>query len=127
MKVKGCGLVAVIAGLPCLVLAAAQHQALKRNCEKVSKKVAAMRQTADKNARALATAVQAKGVHDGKYSNTMTDYAKDFGGTLPINPCTGTWTGYAMVVLKGGKSAVVCASRGSKCGKWSPREIKLKL
>ncbi|MDR3690245.1 MAG: hypothetical protein P4L46_12765 [Fimbriimonas sp.] len=87
----------------------------------------AMRVQADANARALANTVQVHGVKAGTYNNVMTDYAKDLGGSLPINPCTGTRTGYTMTMSENRRSAIVCASAGMNCGKWSPRLYKLKL
>src|SRR5476649_1206564 len=52
---------------------------------------------ANANARALATSVQGKAITVGSYDTTLTDYATDMGGSIPLNPCTGTTTGYTIV------------------------------
>jgi type IV pilus assembly protein PilA len=80
---------------------------------------------ANANARALASAVQAKAITNGAYDSTVTDYASDMGGVLPMNPCTGTATGYTVSVA--GTTAVVAASTGTSCGSWSPLSFSLTL
>jgi len=80
---------------------------------------------ANANARALASAVQAKAIDAGAYDATVTDYASDMGGVLPTNPCTGTATGYTITVA--GTTAVVAASTGTNCGSWAPLSFSLTL
>ncbi len=48
---------------------------------------------ANANARALASSVQAHAISNGAYDTTLSDYATDMGGSIPLNPCTGTTTG----------------------------------
>ena len=74
--------------------------------------------SANANARALATAVQARALMAGSYDTNLADYAADLGGALPVNPCTGTSTGY--VIVAGTNSATVTASAGANCGGWIP-------
>jgi prepilin-type N-terminal cleavage/methylation domain-containing protein len=73
---------------------------------------------ANTNARALATAVQGKAITLGSYDTTLADYATDMGGAIPLNPCTGTTTGYT--ITDTGTSCAVVASVGSNCGTWTP-------
>ena len=74
--------------------------------------------TANANARSLSISVQAQGVRTGAYDSTLADFAADMGGTLPMNPCTGTTTGYSISVS--GLSATVAATAGTNCGTWTP-------
>ncbi len=114
--------------LPCLlVVASGQDKGVKPTPEQITPKMIKMRSAADLNARALATAVQAEAIRSGKYDSVLSDYAKDLGGILPMNPCTGTRTGFTIVVLPGGNKANVAASSGTKCGKWTPKVFKLVL
>jgi len=84
------------------------------------------RQTqANSNARALATAVQSRAISTGAYDSKLTDYAKDFGGYIPVNPCTGTATGYTITMHK--ETADVFANAGTKCGTWTPMHFSLTL
>ena len=80
---------------------------------------------ANTNARALATAVQGKAVSAGAYDTTLTDYATDMGGAVPMNPCTGTTAGYAITATA--TTATVTASTGSNCGTWTPLTFSLTL
>jgi len=73
---------------------------------------------ANSNARALATAVQGKAITAGSYDTTLADYAVDMGGTIPLNPCTGTTTGYT--IASSGNTCTVTATVGSNCGTWTP-------
>ena len=114
------GTMLTVASCLCLV-------ALGQNPVKVSAKILAMRKQADKNARALATVVQGRGVATGSYDNNMGLYAKDLGGKYPINPCTGTPTGYTMTVGDHGKSSAVAAMAGKNCGGWTPKVYRLSL
>jgi len=50
-------------------------------------------ESANSNARALATAVQARALATGTFDTNLAHYAVDLGGELPLNPCTGTNTG----------------------------------
>jgi hypothetical protein len=86
---------------------------------------AARQGAANTNARALATAVQGKAITDGKYDSNLADYAKDLGGSIPTNPCTGTDTGYTITVTV--TTARVAAVAGSNCGSWTPMEFSLTL
>ncbi len=78
---------------------------------------------ANANARALATAVQAKGIITQAYDTTLANYAIDMGGSLPLNPCTGTSTGYAITVT--GSTAKIVASAGTNCGTWTPTQYSV--
>jgi len=73
---------------------------------------------ANTNARALATSVQAKAIVAGTYDTTLADYATDMGGAIPLNPCTGTNTGYTITFS--GTQATVTAQAGTNCGTWTP-------
>ncbi len=73
---------------------------------------------ANSNARALATAVQSKALIGGVYDTTLADYATDMGGVMPMNPCTGTATGYTITAT--GSQATVTATAGTNCGSWTP-------
>jgi len=81
---------------------------------------------ANTNARALATAVQAKAVSGGSYDTTLAHYATDMGGTIPTNPCTGNTTGYT-ITSGSSITASVVASTGSNCGTWTPTTFNLTL
>ena len=80
---------------------------------------------ANTNARALATAVQGKAITAGAYDSTLTDYNTDMGGAIPLNPCTGTTTGYT--ITTSGVTASVAATVGSNCGTWTPSTFSLTL
>ena len=84
---------------------------------------------ANRTAADLARAVQAKAEQSGEYDDNVNDYLKDFGGTMPMNPCTGPLTpGYTiMKVTDKDPSAVVMALTGSKCGIWGPLAYSLTL
>jgi len=74
--------------------------------------------SANTNARALASAVEAHAIQNGSYDTTLADFATDLGGTIPNNPCTGTTSGY--VISTSSSSATVTASSGTNCGSWTP-------
>ena len=80
---------------------------------------------ANTNARALATAVQGKAITAGAYDTTLTDYATDLGGAIPLNPCTGTTTGYTITATA--TTATVAATMGANCGTWTPMTFSLTL
>lgn len=80
---------------------------------------------ANTNARALATAVQGKAIQTGKYDTNLEDYAVDMGGAIPLNPCTGTNTGYNITSTD--TTATVAAQAGSNCGSWTPMVFSLTL
>ncbi len=79
---------------------------------------AAREGAANANARALATSVQAKAITTASYDTTLTDYATDMGGAIPLNPCTGTTTGYTITIS--GTQCRVTAAVGTNCGTWTP-------
>ncbi len=81
--------------------------------------------SANANARALASAVQAKAITANAYDTTLANYAVDMGGTLPTNPCTGTSTGYTITATS--TTATVVASVGTNCGTWTPATYSLTL
>ncbi len=81
--------------------------------------------TANANARIISTIVQSNGVAHGSYDTTLADYAVDIGGVIPINPCTGTTTGYSINVS--GITAMVNADPGSNCGTWTPATFTMSL
>ncbi len=85
--------------------------------------LSSQQQTANANARAISTAVQAKAISTGSYDSTLAQYAQDMGGSLPTNPCTGTSTGYVITVS--GRTAAVSASAGTNCGSWTPNVFNL--
>jgi type IV pilus assembly protein PilA len=80
---------------------------------------------ANTNARALASAVQSHAITNGAYDSTLTDYATDLGGTVPLNPCTGTTTGYT--ITSTATTASVAATAGTNCGTWTPMTFSLTL
>ena len=119
---------AMVAILSCVgLVAAGQGMGPKPTAPKSKKEIAAMRKETDKIGKALAKAVQAYAVKTGKYNNVLSDYSVHFGGKLPINPCTGTRTGYTMTVSTDGKNAGVAAACGSNCGTWTPKVYRLTL
>ena len=81
----------------------------------------ARHKTANANAKAIATAVQALYVKsNGKsYSATdisTTDITNELGGTVPVNPCTGAaslTTDYTL--LQGASAASIKPAAGSNC------------
>jgi len=81
--------------------------------------------TANSNARALASAVQSKAVSTNTYDTTLADYSTDLGGAIPINPCTGTATGYTISATAG--TATVTAQSGTNCGIWTPATFSMNL
>jgi prepilin-type N-terminal cleavage/methylation domain-containing protein len=89
----------------------------------ISSVTASREGAANANARALATAVQGKAISAGAYDTTLSDYAADMGGTVPINPCTGTSTGYT--ITDNGTQCLVVASVGTNCGTWNPTTYTL--
>jgi hypothetical protein len=109
------------------LLAAAHQTTTAPKASSGSKKIEAMRHEADVNARALATVVEGSAIARGAYDKKVSDYARSLGGSIPINPCTGTSTGYTLTVAKDGHSATVAAIAGTKCGKWVPQQFHLKL
>jgi len=80
---------------------------------------------ANTNARALATAVQSHALSSQAYDTTLTDYATDMGGSIPLNPCTGTTTGYT--ITSTATTATVVAQAGTNCGTWTPSTFSLTL
>jgi hypothetical protein len=84
-----------------------------------------MQRKANINARALATCVQGNAISNNKYDTKLADYAADLGGSIPINPCTGTSTGYMIIARD--TTATVCAKPGTHCGKWMPLVFSLTL
>ena len=125
MRLKTVGLSVTVAALPCLcLLASAQN----KPSSQPSAKIIEMRRQTDAYGRAFAVAVQARAIKNRKYDNSnMGSYAEDLGGKIPLNPCTGTRTGYTMTVSPDGKSAGVAASAGTNCGNWTPKVYRLKL
>lgn len=81
---------------------------------------------ANANARALATAVQGRAVTSNAYDTTLADYTTDLGGALPLNPCTGTTTGYT-ITSPTSTTASVTAQAGVNCGSWTPSTFNLTL
>jgi|GEM_PF-2360409 len=95
---------------------------------KVSERVLKMRVETDALGKKFADAVMARALKTGSFDNSnMGSYAKELGGAIPVNPCTGTMTGYTMTVSKDKKSASVAASKGLNCGVWTPKVYTLKL
>lgn len=80
---------------------------------------------ANTNARALATAVQSHALSNQAYDTTLTDYATDMGGAIPLNPCTGTTSGYT--ITSTATTATVAATAGTNCGTWTPSTFSLTL
>jgi len=80
---------------------------------------------ANTNARALASAVQSQAIQNGSYNTTLANYATDLGGTVPLNPCTGTNTGYT--ITSTATTATVAATVGTNCGTWTPMSFSLTL
>jgi len=80
---------------------------------------------ANANAKTLALSVQAKAVVAGTYDTVLTDYASDMNGTIPLNPCTGTTTGYTITATS--TTATVTSSAGTACGTWAPNIYSLTL
>jgi len=81
--------------------------------------------TANANARAIASAVQARAKATNAYDTTLADYAVDLGGAIPLNPCTGTTIGYT--IISTGTSATVTAQVGANCDAWTPATFSLSL
>ena len=86
--------------------------------------------TADANARMIASAIQSNYVRLGGtdytkvYGGTVdssVDLAKDLGGSVPTNPCTGTNAlGTAYTVTTTATTAAVTAVAGSNCNTTTP-------
>ena len=79
--------------------------------------------TANANARALATAAQGKAILAGSYDTVLSDYSVDMGGSMPVNPCTGNNTGYT--ITDTGTRCLIVASVGTNCGTWTPTTYTL--
>jgi len=86
---------------------------------------ASRQETANKNARTLASAVQNRANKTNHYDSRLADYMSDLGGSIPVNPCTGTTTGYTITTTA--TTASVSASEGSNCGSWVPFTFSLTL
>ena len=82
-------------------------------------------ETANKNARLLASAVQNRANKTNHYDVRLADYVSDLGGSIPVNPCTGTSTGYTITTTA--TTASVSASEGNNCGTWIPFTFSLTL
>jgi prepilin-type N-terminal cleavage/methylation domain-containing protein len=80
---------------------------------------------ANANARAIATAMQSKALFSNAYDTTLADYATDMGGALPLNPCSGTTTGYTITATA--TTARIVATTGTNCGAWTPITFSLTL
>ncbi len=87
--------------------------------------ITARQGAANSNARELATAVQSRAIGLNAYNTTLTAYNVDMGGAVPLNPCTGTTTGY--VINATATTATVAASAGTNCGTWTPLTYSLTL
>lgn len=83
-------------------------------------------EVANSNAKSLALAVQSHAVTSQVYDTTLADYAIDLGGTLPLNPCTATTTGYTIASATS-TTATVVATAGTNCGTWAPTTYALVL
>jgi type II secretory pathway pseudopilin PulG len=82
-------------------------------------------QAANANARALASAVQSRATITNSYDTSLADYISDMGGAIPINPCTGTATGYTISATAA--TATVTAQVGTACGTWTPATFSMNL
>jgi prepilin-type N-terminal cleavage/methylation domain-containing protein len=74
--------------------------------------------SANANARSLASAIQATLARTGKYGTALSSYENDLGGSIPVNPCTGTSSGYTLTAT--GSTLSVSADPGTNCGTWTP-------
>jgi len=81
--------------------------------------------SANSNARVLADAVQSRAVVAGSYDTNLSDYASAIGGAIPINPCTGSSSGYTITATT--TSATVTPSAGTYCGTWTPMSFTVVL
>jgi len=81
--------------------------------------------TANANAKSLAIAVQSRALTTGAYDTTLVDYTTDLGGALPLNPCTGTTTGYTITATA--TTASIVAGAGTGCGTWGPTTFQITL
>jgi len=88
--------------------------------------IASRQGAANTNARILATQVQAKAIGANGYNTTLTAYATDMGGAIPLNPCTNTTTGYT-ITNPTSVTATVVAVVGTNCGTWTPITYSLTL
>jgi len=92
----------------------------------LSSVISARQATANSNARAItgaALGIMLKNKPSGVGQNmtwdtTLADYAGDLGGNVPVNPCTGTSTGYTFTVTS--YLLTVTANTGTNCGTWTP-------
>ena len=83
-------------------------------------------QAANANARELEVAVLANAINTGRFDTNVADYAAELGGSIPMNPCTGTTTsGY--VITATSTTATVSAATGTLCGYWTPQQSVLEL
>jgi len=81
--------------------------------------------TANANARAIATAVQSRAITKSAYDTTLSDYATDLGGAIPMNPCTGTTSGYTIAATA--TTATITPQAGTGCGTWVPTTYAVTL
>ena len=81
--------------------------------------------TANANARALAAVVRLKASHIGTFDTRLADYTSDMGGSLPVNPCSGTNSGYT--ITTNSTSATITAITGTNCGPWTPASFTVRL
>jgi type II secretory pathway pseudopilin PulG len=87
---------------------------------------ASREEAANANARELELAVLSKAVNTGSFDTSVADYALELGGSIPVNPCSGTTTtGY--VISADSSTATVSAAVGTLCGDWTPQQSLLEL
>ena len=87
---------------------------------------ASREEAANANARELELAVLSKAVNTGSFDTSVADYALELGGSIPVNPCTGTTTtGY--VISADSNTATVSAAVGTLCCDWTPQQSLLEL
>ena len=87
---------------------------------------ASREEAANANARELELAVLSKAVNTGSFDTSVSDYALELGGSIPVNPCSGTTTtGY--VISASSNTATVSAAEGTLCGDWTPQQSLLEL
>ena len=85
----------------------------------------ARQETANSNSKSLAIAVQSHAITASSYDTVVLDYATDLGGSVPLNPCTATTTGYTITATA--TTATVTAGAGTNCGTWTPVTYSLTL
>ena len=81
--------------------------------------------SANANAKAISEAIKQQTARTGTILPTLSSYASELGGSIPLNPCTSSGNGYMLTTTP--NSATVTAVSGSGCGDWTPAAYTVKF